>query len=61
LVNELKPYGGVYIVHERYSGSDPMWYQPSRDGESPGTILDNVREVIRVAEITNQESFRKRQ
>lgn len=50
LVSELKPYGGVFIVHERFSGSDPMWFLPSRDGESPGTILDNVREVIEIAE-----------
>ncbi len=56
LVKELKPHGGVYIVHERFSGSDPMWYVPSRDGDSPGTILDNVREVIRVAETTGVTS-----
>ena len=29
-----------------------MWYLPSRDGESPGTIIDNVKEVVRVAEET---------
>lgn len=50
LASELKAYGGVFIVHERFSGSDPMWFLPSRDGESPGTILDNVREVIEIAE-----------
>ena len=56
LVEVLKPYGGIYMVHERYSGSDPMWYLPSRDGNSPGTILDNVREVIKVAEETGVTS-----
>ena len=56
LVKEVKKYGGVYIVHERFSGADPMWYLPSRDGESPGTIIDNVKEVIRVAEETGVTS-----
>ena len=56
LLNVVKGYGGVYMVHERYSGADPMWFMPSRDGESPGTILDNVREVIRVAEETGVTS-----
>lgn len=56
LVKQVKDYGGVYIVHERYSGSDPMWYLPSRDGESPGNAIDNIREVIRVAEETGVPS-----
>lgn len=56
LVQAVKPYGGVYIVHERYSGSDPMWYLPSRDGQSPGNAIDNISEVIRVAEATSVPS-----
>ncbi len=56
LVREVKKYGGVYIVHERFSGSDPMWYLPSRDGESPGNALDNINEVIRIAEETGTPS-----
>ncbi len=56
LVDQVADFGGVYIVHERFSGSDPMWYLPSRDGESPGTILDNIKEVIRVARETGVTS-----
>ncbi len=52
LVNEVKRFGGVYIVHERASGSDPMWYVPSRDEPGPPTMLDNIIEVIKVAEET---------
>lgn len=56
LVKVVKPMGGVYIVHERYSGSDPMWYLPSRDGQSPGNAIDNITEVIKVAESTGVPS-----
>jgi N-acyl-D-amino-acid deacylase len=56
LVKQVKEYGGVYIVHERFSGSDPMWFLPSRDGESPGNAIDNIREVIRIAEETGVPS-----
>ncbi len=52
LVSELKPFGGVYIVHERASGADPMWYVPSRDPPGPPTMLDNIIEAIEVAEQT---------
>jgi N-acyl-D-amino-acid deacylase len=53
LVSELKVYGGLYIVHERSSGIDPMWFVPSRDaGRSPGTMLDSVLETIAIAEQT---------
>lgn len=56
LVGELKPWGGAYIVHERFSGSDPMWYLPSRDGQSPGNAIDNITEVIKIAEATGVPS-----
>lgn len=56
LVSTVKPYGGIYIVHERYSGSDPMWYLPSQDGQSPGNAIDNITEVIKVAENTGVPS-----
>jgi N-acyl-D-amino-acid deacylase len=56
LVSTVKPYGGIYIVHERYSGSDPMWYMPSQDGQSPGNAIDNITEVIKVAEATGVPS-----
>lgn len=56
LVSTVKPYGGIYIVHERYSGSDPMWYMPSQDRQSPGNAIDNITEVIKVAETTGVPS-----
>lgn len=58
LVRELKPYGGLYIVHERSSGIDPMWFVPSRDttDETPPTMLDSILETIAVAETTGVTS-----
>ncbi len=52
LVREIVPYGGVYIVHERSSGSDPMWFAPSQDLPEPPTMLDSVHETIRIGEAT---------
>jgi len=54
LVREVKPYRGLYIVHERSSGIDPMWFVPSRDAssETPPTMLDSILETIAVAEAT---------
>lgn len=51
LVSTVKPWGGVYIIHERASGSDPMWFLPSRDMKKT-TMLENIEEVIEVAEAT---------
>ncbi len=55
LVSAVKPWGGVYIVHERASGSDAMWFLPSRDLEKT-TMLENIEEVIAVAEATGVTS-----
>lgn len=52
LVKEIVPYGGVYITHERSSGSDPMWYFPSFGNENQPTFLDNIVEVIEIADRT---------
>ncbi len=52
LVKLLKPFGGIYVVHERSSGSDPMWFLPSQDPPNQSTMLDNVHEQIRIAEET---------
>lgn len=52
LVEEIVPYGGVYISHERSEGSDPMWYWPSRDEPGPPTLLDAVMETIEIGERT---------
>jgi N-acyl-D-amino-acid deacylase len=48
LAEELVPYDGVYISHERAEGADPMWYWPSQDGPNPPTLLDAVSETIEI-------------
>lgn len=52
IVREIVPYGGTYIVHERASGTDPMWFIPSRDKPDPPTMLDSILETIRIGEET---------
>jgi len=52
LAGELKARNGVYIVHERSSGSRPMWYLPSRDDPGQPSMIDNLRELIQIAETT---------
>ena len=56
LVSEIKPYGGFYIVHERSSGAEPMWWWPSQDEPGAPTMLDAVVETIEVAEQTGVPS-----
>ena len=50
LAEEIAPYRGVYISHERSEGQDPLWYWPSRDPAGPPTLLDAVRETIEIGE-----------
>jgi N-acyl-D-aspartate/D-glutamate deacylase len=52
LAQELVPFDGVYISHERSEGSDPMWFWPSQDPAGPPTLLDAVRETIEIGERT---------
>ncbi len=52
LAREIVPYDGVFIVHERSSGADPMWYLPSYGNARQPTFLDNIVELIEVAETT---------
>ena len=52
LVQQLAPYKGVYVVHERSSGSSPMWYLPSRDDPRQPSMIDNIRELITISEST---------
>ena len=52
LVEQLAPYKGVYVVHERSSGSSPMWYFPSRDDPRQPSMIDNIRELINISEST---------
>ncbi len=56
LVEQVKPYGGTYVVHERSSGAEPMWWWPSQDDPGPPTMLDAVGETIEVAESTGVPS-----
>jgi N-acyl-D-amino-acid deacylase len=48
MAEELVPYDGVYISHERSEGADPMWYWPSQDDPGPPTLQDAILETIEV-------------
>ncbi len=52
LVNEIVPFTGVYIAHERSEGADPMWYWPSQHEGRPPSLIDAVRETIEIGERT---------
>jgi N-acyl-D-amino-acid deacylase len=52
LVEEIVPYGGVYMAHERASGLTPMWYVPSKDEPGPPNMLRNIVELINVGKRT---------
>ena len=52
LAEEIVPFRGVYISHERSEGADPMWYWPSQDPPGQPTLLDAVRETIEIGERT---------
>jgi N-acyl-D-amino-acid deacylase len=56
LVQEVAPYHGVYVVHERSSGAEPMWWWPSEHEPGAPTMLDAVLETIEVAERTGVTS-----
>lgn len=56
LVEEVAPWNGVYIVHERASGRQPMWWWPSMGDPPHITMLDAVLETIEVAERTGVTS-----
>ena len=56
VVQELAPYHGVYITHERASGTDPMWYRPSDRDATTTTMLEAVAETIEIAERTGVTS-----
>ncbi|MGQ0642786.1 MAG: N-acyl-D-amino-acid deacylase family protein [Gemmatimonadaceae bacterium] len=52
LAQEIAPFRGVYISHERSEGQDPMWFWPSQDPAGAPTLLDAVRETIEIGERT---------
>lgn len=48
MAEELVPYDGVYISHERSEGADPMWFWPSQDDPGPPTLQDAIMETIEI-------------
>ena len=52
LVEEIVPWGGVYMSHQRAEGADPMWYWPSQDEPGPPNLMDAVLETIEIGERT---------
>jgi N-acyl-D-amino-acid deacylase len=56
LVREIVPYNGIYIVHERSSGLDPMWVLPSQDSSIQPTMLESIEETIEISEATGVTS-----
>ncbi len=53
LAKTVASFDGVYIVHERSSGSRPMWYLPSRDSAEQPSMIDNLQELVQIAASTN--------
>jgi N-acyl-D-amino-acid deacylase len=47
LARAVRPFGGVYISHERAEGQDPMWKYASDPTRAPD-LLDAVRETIEI-------------
>lgn len=52
LVEEIEPFGGVYISHQRSEAKTPMRWLPSDESPTPPTLLDAVEETIRIGEET---------
>jgi len=48
MAEELVPFDGVYISHERSEGADPMWFWPSQDEAGPPTLQDAIMETIEI-------------
>lgn len=48
IAEELTPFDGVYISHERSEGADPMWFWPSQDEPGPPTLQDAIMETIEI-------------
>jgi N-acyl-D-amino-acid deacylase len=48
MAEELVPFDGVYISHERSEGADPMWFWPSQDDPGPPTLQDAIMETIEI-------------
>ena len=48
MAEELVPFDGVYISHERSEGADPMWFWPSQDEAGQPTLQDAIMETIEI-------------
>lgn len=53
LAQTVADWDGVYIVHERSSGSRPMWFLPSRDPMDQPSMMENLLELVQIAASTN--------
>jgi N-acyl-D-amino-acid deacylase len=52
VVGEVAGRGGVFMVHQRSEGGDPLWYLPSGADQAWPCLLDAVRETIEIGERT---------
>ena len=52
LAEELIPFDGVYISHQRSEGTDPMWYWPSQDAGGAPTLQDAILETIEIGRLS---------
>ncbi len=52
LVEEIAPFGGVYISHPRSESTEPDWYLASQDPKGLPTLLDATQETIEIGEKT---------
>lgn len=57
LVEEIVPYDGFYIQHERSGADVPVWWVPSQDdpdnvGAQRYNLIDNINDLIEVGERT---------
>ncbi|MBI4540077.1 MAG: amidohydrolase family protein, partial [Gemmatimonadetes bacterium] len=52
LVEEIVPFAGVYIPHQRSESSAPMWWRPSQDPPGEPTLVGAVAETIEIGERT---------
>ena len=52
IVQEIVPFGGVYISHQRSEAKTPMLWLPSDNEPDPPTLLDAVEETIEIGKKT---------
>lgn len=52
IVEEIAPFGGVYIVHQRSESTEPDWFLASQDPKGLPTMVDAVQETIEIGERT---------